>query len=417
VVALLLLLAQAAPARALLDEGVSLSHQGNFAAAGDRFVRAIALDPAQAEAHYLLGLVRQQDGRKEPALESFKRAASLDARYGEAQARICELETDFALARESGYERAAAACRRSLTLLPRDAESHFHLGRVQMKLGPKPAALASLRTAVRLDPEIPGAQFELALAHLDLGQLPAAIEILERFVAANPSHGNGHFQLGAALAKSGACPAAVPHLERAPSHAQRHFVLSGCYKKLGRAEDAARELKSAAAWQANESTRRQSRFRAAAAKKHATAGAWADAAREYRSALELTPEDASLKIDLAIALLRTNREAEVLDLLAGERATVARYHSTLALTGLGRIEEARAALAGLVRDEPAFAEGWYQLGVVDLRLNNAVEAERSLAKAVELRADEPEFRRAWAAALEASGNAEAAKQQRRLAGK
>ena len=61
-------------AAALVDAGIDLSHGGRFNEAADKFVRALALDPNLAEAHYLLGLIRQQEGRTDAALQSFRAA-------------------------------------------------------------------------------------------------------------------------------------------------------------------------------------------------------------------------------------------------------------------------------------------------------------------------------------------------------
>lgn len=59
--------ATAQRARALVEGGIELSHRGQFNQAAEKFVEALALDPKFAEAHYLLGLVRQQDGPWPPA--------------------------------------------------------------------------------------------------------------------------------------------------------------------------------------------------------------------------------------------------------------------------------------------------------------------------------------------------------------
>jgi tetratricopeptide (TPR) repeat protein len=123
-----MLQSHAQQASALLNAGVELAHQGRFNEAGDKIVQALALDPNLAEAHYLLGLVRHQDGRTEVALQAFRAALKINPRYADAQVRVCELETVFARANETGYYRALVSCRRAIQLDLRDPEPHFHSG-------------------------------------------------------------------------------------------------------------------------------------------------------------------------------------------------------------------------------------------------------------------------------------------------
>lgn len=406
--AFVLALALAQSPSALVDAAVELSNRGQFAQAADRLVQALALNPNLAEAHYLLGLIRQTDGRREAALVSFRRAAQLDPRHPAAPARICELETWFAIARESGFEQAAALCRQALVLAPGDAESHFHLGRNYAKRGNAAAAIASMRTALRFDPKLPGLRFELALAYLD-GQNPAgAIPLLKEVVAVEPSNGNARFQLGAALAKQGDCPGALPHLELATPSAQKHYVLATCYTKLNRSDDAVRERERAKDFRTGADALVQAKFRAAVAQKKAAAGELDDAIADYRAALALAP-DLSIKIDLAVALLKKGDAAAVRTMLTGETDPLARYQLALAEAK----PEARAILESVVRDRPSFVEAWYQLGVTLMELARPLDAERAFATAVGLRADEPALRRAWAEALErCNQNGEAAEQRR-----
>src|SRR6188508_2867800 len=49
------------PAQAAVAEGVALLHQNRVAEARTQFERALALDPASADAHYMLGWLREQE--------------------------------------------------------------------------------------------------------------------------------------------------------------------------------------------------------------------------------------------------------------------------------------------------------------------------------------------------------------------
>ena len=403
-------------AAALVDAGIELSHAGRFNQAADKFVQALALDPNLAEAHYLLGLVRQQDGRTDAALQSFRAALKINPRFAPAQARVCELDTVFARARETGYDKTLLSCRRAVQLDPGDPEPHFHIGWIQAKLGNQAAAIQEFTTVLRLDSKFSHVKFELAMAYIDSKDTERAIPLLKEVVAAEPGDTNARFQLGAALAKKGECAAAVPWLETAVESAQKHYLLAGCFKKMNREADAASEFAKVKEIREGAGARMQATYLAAMAHQKAAAGELDKAIADYRAALVLV-KDPTIAIDLAVALLKKGEAQEVVRMLGSETGPLARYQVALAYSKLGRPDEARLALDLVVREKPGFVEAWYQLGVNSLALEKHDEAERALGTAVRLRPDEPAIRLAWAEALQKLGKDREASEQRQLAAK
>jgi tetratricopeptide (TPR) repeat protein len=347
-------------------------------------------------------LVRQQEGRPDAALRSFRAALKINPRFAPAQARVCELET--------AYDAKLAACRRAIQLDAKDPEPHFHAGWTQAKLGNHAAAIQEYKSVLSLDPKFPGVNYELAVAYLDSQDIDHAIPLLKQ-EQANP---NARFQLGSALVKKGDCAAAVPVLETATEIAQKHYLLAGCYKKMGREAESAAEFAKVKQLREGAGARMQAKYRAAVAHQKAEAGKLDEAIAEYRAALELA-SDPTIAIDLAVALLKKGQPEQVVHLLAKETDPLARYQVALAYTKLGRQEEARAALEQAVRDKPAFVEAWYQLGVTLLALRKPGQAEPALQTAVRLRPDEAPLRLAWAEALDAIGQSQEARAQRQLA--
>jgi len=403
-------------ASALVDAGVELSNRGRFQESAEKFVQALALDPNLAEAHYLLGLVRQQDGRAEAALQSFRAALKINPRYAAAQTRVCELDTTMARARETGYDKAVASCRRAIQLAPNDPEPHFHSGWTQAKLGNHAAAVQEYQTVLRLDAKFARVRFELAMAHIDAQEWDRAIPLLKEVAAAEPANTNARFQLGSVLVKKGDCAAAIPWLESATESAQKHYLLAGCFRQMNRTAEAAAAMAKVKELRQNSDARMQAKYLAAIAHQKAQAGDLEESIQGYRAALALGP-DPQLAIDLAVALLKKGDAQEVVSLLGSESDPLARYQVALAYSKLGRIEEARSALELVVREKPGFVEAWYQLGVNWLALGNNSEAERALRTAARLRPDESAIRLAWAEALEKLGKVQEAREQRRLAGK
>jgi tetratricopeptide (TPR) repeat protein len=403
-------------ASALVDAGIELSNRGRFSEAGEKFVQAIALDPKLAEAHHLLGLVRQNDGRHEAALQSFRTAIKLNPRFGAAQSRICELETNAARTREAGYDAALADCRRAAALDPKDAEPRLHSGWNLAQMGNHTAAVTEYRAAMKLDPASPNAKFELAMAHIALQEFDQAIPLLKETASAEPSNTNARFQLGSALVKKGDCEGAMPWLETATESSQKYYLLSGCLKKLNRAAEAAAAMEKVKELREGSDARMQAKFLAALAHKSLQAGALEEAIGHYRSALALG-KDSSLAVDLAVALLRKGEPKEVIELLKAEPAPLARYQVALAHAALGQPAEARSTLELVLRERPRFVEAWYQMGQALLALGQFDTSESALRTAVQLRPDEAALRLAWAEALDKLGRKPDAAEQRQLAAK
>jgi tetratricopeptide (TPR) repeat protein len=401
-------------ASALIDAGVDLSNRGRFNEAGEKFVQALALDPGSAEAHYLLGLVRQQSGRNDAALASFRSALRIHPSYAAAQARVCELMTVSARRRETGFESAREACRRAITLDPKDPEPHFHLGWNESKLGNRAQSIQNYRAVLRLDPKFPRVKFELAMTYLDTQQPELAIPLFRDVIESEPENGNARYQLGAALAKQGDCSAAIPLLESATESAQTQYALAGCYKKVDRGADAQAALAKVRQLREGAGERMQAKYRASVAQKYAEEGQLEKAIVEYRAALALV-NDISIKIDLAVALLKKGESEEVIHLLDGESDPLGRYQLALAYFKLSRFNDAARTLESVVQARAEFAEAWYQLGVTHLRLRQPADAERALRTASQLRPDEPTIRLAWAESLEQSGRQDEAREQRTLA--
>ncbi|HUQ94296.1 MAG TPA: tetratricopeptide repeat protein [Bryobacteraceae bacterium] len=408
---------QAPPQRALVlvDAGIELSHRGRFSEAGEKFVQALALDPNLAEAHYLLGLVRQQDGRADRAMQSFRAVLKIDPSHAAAQARVCELETVSAMARETGYQAASAACRRAAQLNPKDPEPHFHLGRSQGKLGDRAAAVRELSLALRLDPKFPGVKFELAMAYIDTQDAERAVPLLREVVAAQPNHGNAKFHLASLLVKQDDCAGALPLLETATESSQKYYLMGRCYKRMNREVDAAAAFAKVRELGEGAGPRMQAKLQSSLAQRKAEAGKLEEAIAGYEAALKLAP-DPLMEVDLAVLLLQKGEAAKVLELLASNTNPLAHYQMALAHFALGHGEFAVRELEAALRGRPEFVEAWYQMGVTLLSLRRTGEAERALAKATQLRPDEPAIRRAWAEALEKTGKRSAAAEQRRLAG-
>lgn len=389
--------APAQTAQDLLEDGIGLVQRGRFPEAAERLTQALAKNPRLAEAHYLLGLIRQQRGDRDLARASFEAALKLDPRYAEAQSRLAEVLTYQARASESGYAEAAAACRRALALNPGDADSLFHLGWLAAKARNHAEAVRSYQAVLKLQPKYPGARLALAMSQLEVRQDEAALAVLKTLVSAEPRNADARYYLGVALARTGSCADAVAQLQEAsalaPENPQTQYMLATCFRKMGMEAEAAEAMVRFRELRAGAAGRMQARFLAAAAHKHLMAGNLAEAIANYRKSLDVAP-DPTVAVDLAVALLKSGEASAVPPLLepVAEDNPLASYTLAVAETQLGRFDNARARLERTLAAQPAFPEAEYQLGVVLTHLGDPEGAGRHFRAAQRLRPDLPQFR-------------------------
>jgi tetratricopeptide (TPR) repeat protein len=146
---------------------------GFLADADDLARRALAAEPANAEAEHMLGIIAHQSGKLAPAIEHVRRAATLKpdvALYHANLGEMCRLA--------GRIDEAIASGRRALALNPGYAGAHSNLGIALFDQGRFAEALAHHDRALALDDNF-------AQAHSNRGN---ALQRLKRFAEAEPSY-------------------------------------------------------------------------------------------------------------------------------------------------------------------------------------------------------------------------------------
>ena len=131
-------------------------------------------------------------------------------------------------------------------------------------------------------------------------------------------------------------------------------------------------------------------------------GMLAEAEREFRRVVELTPEAADARFQLGLIALRQARWADAIEAFnaaidrAGRRPAML-FNLSLALEALGRFDEADAALADAVESDRNDARLWTGWGLLALRRSESALALERFARARE-RNDAPPARWYWGCA-------------------
>jgi tetratricopeptide (TPR) repeat protein len=199
--------------------------------------RALDIDPAQARFHNTQGMVLMGRGARREAIAAYERALALQPGFGEAHNNLGN-----ALRAEGRIGDAEACYRRALELNANIPEAHNNLGTVLKLKGEVDGAIACFRRALELRPAYAEALSNLGNALEEADRLEEAEECCRRAIALKPDLAGAHGNLGNVLNKQGNCREALLAHERSialsPEFAPAHCNMGVVLYTLGRVEEA-----------------------------------------------------------------------------------------------------------------------------------------------------------------------------------
>ena len=261
-------------ARAQLQQGAALHRSGKLGLAQSHYQRAAKLDPQNAEAWHLLGLVAMQLGQHGLALRHLRTSVKLRPDFAEAQnnlgialsrnGRGVEAIAAFAAALRArkgyveamfnlgvAYEAAQApedaerAYRQTLAWRSNHVDALINLGNLLRRRGRPAEALVALETAERMAPERAQASGNLAMLLNDLGRYADALRFARAAIALEEKSALWWTTLGSAQRQLHAIDGAITSLGRAleldPANAKAALELALALEEAGD-DDGARAL-------------------------------------------------------------------------------------------------------------------------------------------------------------------------------
>jgi tetratricopeptide (TPR) repeat protein len=162
-------------ARDLLAEGARLGRAGLLQEAITVHLKAIAADPAGAQAHVNLISLYGRTGQTSKAEEHYRAALAADGSLAEAHYNYGVL-----LVSGGRHEAAAEAFRQALGIDPFHAQAHNNLAALLAAQGKLDEAAVHYRQALANDPQHRGARFNLGRVLLALGKPREAVEQLQK---------------------------------------------------------------------------------------------------------------------------------------------------------------------------------------------------------------------------------------------
>ncbi len=289
-----------------LRKGVEAHQAGDLSTAKDAYAFVLTIQPNQADALHLTGLINAQQGAYEDAVRMIRSA--IDVNGGVA---LYHANLGRAL-RGMGDDKAAVqALRDAVRLDAKDASYHADLAAAMFGAGDAAGARSRALMALNMMPDFAEAHLTLGLAYQTLhgpGD-EGAVQELERAVSLKPDLAGAHLGLGIACHETGKPEAARTHYENALRRNPRLVEAQTNLGNLCRDE-----------------------------------GRFTDAIAHYRTALDVHPGVAEIWGNLGVALQESGRLEEAISTyehalsIAREDADIRRNRAH-ALLAAGRYEE------------------------------------------------------------------------------
>jgi len=345
-------------------------HQaGRLAEAEALYRQVLALEPRQADAFHLLGVIAMQVGRNELAVDLIGQAIALKPSYPEAYYNL-----GIALSSGGKLDAAIAAYRHALSLKADHPEALNNLGNALKDNRQLDEAIIAYRQAITLRPHYPEAHYNLGLALYGKDQRDQAIAACHQAIALKLDYPEAHCALGNALNDEGRLDDAITAYRQAiafkPDFPEVHSNLGNALKDKGQLVEA------------------EAACRRAIALRRDFPEAYSNLGNVLKDSGQL--DEAVAVCEQAIALAPHLSEA--------------RYNLGVALHEKGQFDEAIAAYRRAIAGKPEYPEAYSDLGNALKDNGQLDEAIAAYRHAIVLRPNLPEAHFNLALALLAKGD-------------
>ena len=421
------------PARVDDAVGAWFAQQGNLQCAAAAFTQALRLEPRLAEAHFDLGLVRQDQQQTEDAIREFRLALQYDPALVQARCALgsslpdpVQAETEFrkalasqpqlvcaldgiaqVLAKEERYDAAADYWRQALRVQPDAPDLQLSLATATYKAakarqadGLPPVEGAGVADAVQLltsllkhHPGMTAAYFTLGNIYANESRNREAADQYRQVVRRDPTDAAAlAAEVKALIDASAWTDALAPardYARRKPDDPSGHIMLGTVYQQLGNYAQAEPQLERGVAGAPEDF---EARYQLGLVL--ARLGKPAQALPQLQKAVALKPEDRSAQYQL-IAVMRTLGQTDQVTQLVNQLRKEQNkefLNSQLASEGTkandllqaGKAAEAAQIYRQMLQQNPQSAQTAFNLGLALEATGDVKGAEEALRNAMNL---------------------------------
>ncbi len=294
---------------AILATGIKFHQSGNLRDAQVCYEQALALQPGNADANHLLGVLAAQTGHPDLALDLIRQAIRLHDRsasrtHDRSLAYLSSLGTTL---RQMGRgAEAVDAFRRAVRLAPQDAQVHYNLANVLCDNGKPEEAVAAFREAIRIRPDFVAAHYNLGIVLSAQGKLTETVAVWRDVVRMSPDFAEAWNNIGAVLLTLGSFDEAATACREAlrirPGDGRAHCNIGSALAGLGRLDEAAAAFQEALRVDPQDAT---SHYNLGLV--HADQGRLDQSVAAYREALRIRPDHTGVHCNIGLALLGQGR--------------------------------------------------------------------------------------------------------------
>lgn len=353
------------------------------------FEQALRLQPDFGEAAVAQAWLRLEQGQAEAASELLATALESNRQLPSALLLRAHLR-----ASEGQLEEAEADLRRLRELDPTNAEALALLAALKIRTGRADATSQDLEALDRIKAAHPAAEYLRAVLDFRDKEYARAEEHVKNVLRQQPSNEDALLMLGVIAYVNDEFEMAlaflIEALEKRPDSIELRKLLAAVALQVDEPDRAIAALQPA-----SDSTD-DLQLLILLASAYAAEGDNAAAARTFARALELAPDIAALRTQLAIGLYTSGGEDQGLaalqtsvELFQGDFQPLAML--TLAYIDLGKREQALRVAEGFARAEPQRPEAHNLAGIVQLSLQNTEEAAIRFQRALDI---DPRFNEA-----------------------
>ena len=214
----------------LLQEALQYHRAGQMQKAEHIYRRVLSLDPDNADANHLLGLIACQFNRSDIGIRLIRKAIQTNPGFVGAHLSLGNVLMSL------GDTEGAIACYRNvIDLEPDYAEAHNNLGNALAGQGHLDEAAACFHRALAIKPDYADAYNNLGNLYNSRGDLDAAIAGYRKDLAIKPDNAEAHNNLGTALSNQGDLEGAAACFHKAlavkPDYAEAYNNLGNLYKE------------------------------------------------------------------------------------------------------------------------------------------------------------------------------------------
>jgi len=358
---------------------------------------ALTTDPSRGgyqvhRAHYVLGRVLIQSGRREEGAKELKISAELRERTHPDVERSGKPQDDPPLSakenqvRPDTLEQSPADKQKVEAYLdqlkPGIADAYNNLGVAAAGQKDFTGALEYFRKAAKWEPSLPTLDRNLGMAAFYAGQYAEAITPLYHQLEQHPEDTRARAALGLSYFEVEKYSAVLETLQLMKTEVDTDPGLALAYAvslaKTKKYEEAMTRMKSLE--QANPDS---AGVHVAIGEAYADQKLYGTAIEEYRKALAIDPTQARTHFLLGLSLMHEATQADAAEefraaVTLDPKDATAKYHLAYALIQMQKKDEGQALLREVVAQNPAYADAFYQLGKLQLEQGDTKAAISNL---------------------------------------